>query len=156
MAARGSSGGRIVSRDNGEKAFMARLAKMNRAITLGVHGEEGVLQEEGGATVADVATWNEFGTDNAPARPSITAYADEKGDDVRADLAKVCERAAAGKIDLEVGLKAVALKHENGIKAKIRGHIPPSNEPSTIARKGSSTPLINTGQFVASILGKVE
>ncbi|OPY54712.1 MAG: hypothetical protein A4E48_00291 [Methanosaeta sp. PtaU1.Bin060] len=43
------------------------------------------------------------------------------------------------------------IKLENAIKQKIQSNVPPPNAPSTIARKGHSNTLIDTGEMLESV-----
>lgn len=149
--------GRFVSVDKGEAALVARLAEAakGKTLTVGVHEEDGSAGTASGLSVAEVATINEFGL-GVPARPSITAWADENGEKVKGDFRKLGEALVQGKIrSVDQGLDAIGLKSVGEIQAKISGGIEPANAPSTIAKKGSSTPLIDKGQFRSSIRHKV-
>jgi hypothetical protein len=53
-------------------------------------------------------------------------------------------------------LKLVGEAAKADIQAKIRSNVPPPNAPSTIAQKGSSKTLIDTGAMLRSIDYKVE
>lgn len=58
-------------------------------------------------------------------------------------------------IDLARVLERVGARFENDILDRIRAHIPPPLSPETIRRKGSTTPLIDTGQLVGSITHQI-
>ncbi len=60
---------------------------------------------------------------------------------------------------LKEGLKKVAMTLERAIKLKITSNIPPPLAPETIARKGSSVALIDTGLLrsqIAADYGHIE
>lgn len=126
-------------------------------ITVGVHAEDGgATHGEDGLTVAEIAGYHEFGTATVPQRSFVRAWYDEalaKGELselFRAELARVVKGRAT---EAEAG-ERIALKCEASIRKRIRAHIPPPLAQSTIDRKKSSTPLIDTGQLVASIRAK--
>jgi len=50
----------------------------------------------------------------------------------------------------------IGMDFENKIREKILSNVPPENAPSTIAAKGSSHTLIDTGELLASITHIVE
>jgi hypothetical protein len=142
--------------DHGYRRLLASLEEAGKGakLTIGIHAEEGSASE-GDATLIDVAQWNEFGTEHIPARPSITAWADAKGQDtLREARDRMAQAAKAGKSTMQV-LDQLAQKSAADIQKMIAGSIPPPNAQSTIDKKGSSTTLINFGQLRASIRGKV-
>lgn len=126
-------------------------------ITVGIHGAEGgtAKREAPELTVADVASFHEFGR-GVPQRSFIRGWFDERVRENRELLLSQLKRVAAGKLTLDVAMQRVALKMEASVRQRIRAHIPPPLAPVTIARKGSSTPLIDTGQLVSSIRAKSE
>jgi hypothetical protein len=90
-----------------------------------------------------------------PERSFIRAWADENEQRNKANLRKIAEEVFDGKYDIRTGLDRLGLLFVGKIQARIKGHIAPPNAPSTIAKKKSSTPLINLGQLWSSILSKV-
>jgi hypothetical protein len=131
-------------------------------ITVGVHGDDGAerhraANDTGAAlTVADIATFHEFGTATIPQRSFIRAWYDEDKDFIAATLQKQMGLVVAGKITSEVASERIALAFEGRVKQRISRGIPPPNAPSTIAAKGSSKPLIDTGQLRAAVRGRAE
>lgn len=105
-------------------------------------------------TVADVATFNEFGTSRIPQRSFIRAWFDESQDFIAKTLQSQMRLVLAGKLDAETAAERIALACEGSMKQRISRGIPPPNAPATIARKGSSKPLIHTGQLRNAIRGR--
>lgn len=141
--------------DRGYARLFKSLAKVGSVtLTVGVHSEEGG-ESDGQATVIEVAGWNEFGTDTIPPRPSITAWAEEKSQSVVARARDILQKAIKLGTDPFAALDRLAQVCAGEVQMKIASNIPPPNAPSTIAKKGSSTTLINTGQFRSSIRGKL-
>lgn len=122
-------------------------------MTVGVHAEEGSATAKGGKTVAEIATINEFGL-GVPARPAISSWADGKTDAVQI-LRDEMAKGLKARRPIGQSLDRVAQAWAGEVQAKISAGVPPPNAPATIKRKGSSTPLINTGQFRSSIRGRV-
>lgn len=140
--------------DRGYRKTLESIEECGKiAITIGVHAEEGGAPSGAGLTVVEVAEINEFGL-GVPARPSISAWADEQGPDFVRRMRDEAANAARAKVSPAQRLDALAQVGAGMVQAKISGGVPPPNAPATIAKKGSSTPLINTGQFRSSIRGK--
>ena len=81
-------------------------------------------------------------------RSTVDAHA--KGDWARESEA-LKKAVVQDGLTVDVALKRMGLLIKAAIQAKIRSNVPPPNAPSTIARKGSSKTLINTGQLLNSI-----
>lgn len=148
---------KVTIKDKGLNALLKRLKDEKWTLTVGVHGAEGSAKEEtsgGKLTVLDVATVNEYGL-GVPERSFIRSWADETETTNAASLRKIAKTVLAGKYDIKTGLTRLGLRFVAQIQARIVAHIAPENAESTIAKKKSSTPLVNTGQLKASILSKV-
>ena len=98
-------------------------------------------------TVADVATFNEFGTSRTPQRSFIRAWFDESQDFIQKTLQSQLKLVLAGKLEADTAAERIALVFEGSMKKRISRGVPPPNSPVTIARKGSSKPLIASGQL---------
>lgn len=148
-----------------------RFATMPKqvTITVGIHADEGdamhagavfaedgALEPSGDLTVADVATFHEFGTRTIPQRSFIRAWFDENQAFIAETLQKQFAQVANGKRPVEQAAERCALAFEGSVKQRISRGIPPPLAASTIARKGSSKPLIDTGQLRNAVRGKVE
>jgi hypothetical protein len=153
--------GTVTDTDAGYKALFRRLEDAKGLVlTVGVHGPEGAAEhavEEGEPplTVADVATIHEYGLGNNPERSFIRAWADENKSQNEQTLLKIGQACVRGRYDATTGLNRAGLLFVAQIQRRIRAGIAPPLSPVTIARKGSSTPLINTGQLWTSIRHKV-
>lgn len=155
--------------DKGWDAVMKSFENFRAAqpeLAIGVVGPEGLRTHalsKKGENVATIAAKNEFGV-GVPERSFLRSTFDLNGDDygkyVSRGLGKEILRAAESKSalapDSSLTLKRIALKVEGDIKKRIGDRqIPPPNAPSTIAHKGSSTPLIWTGQMRRAITSAV-
>jgi hypothetical protein len=138
-------------------------------ITIGIHASEGdaihddatfeadgALTPSAALTVAEVGAFHEFGTRHIPRRSFIRGWFDESVAANRELIQSQLALVATGKLPLQKALDRIALKCEANVKRRIRERIPPALAPATIARKGSSVPLIDTGQLRAAIRGKAE
>lgn len=115
-------------------------------------------QKTGGLTVLDVATWAEFGI-GQPERPFIRGYVDAHRKDIEAFISKTVKGAAKSGKSKEWALERIGLYVQSGIQVFIaaqgEGTYPP-NAQETIDRKGSATPLIDTGQLRSSLTYEVQ
>lgn len=126
-------------------------------ITVGVHGDDGAKQHgDDGITVADVATWMEFGTRTIPQRSFVRAWFDENQTFIADTIRKQFVAVVAGKRTADVAAERCALAFEGSVKQRISRNIPPPLAPATIAAKGSSTALIDKGQLRNAVRSKVE
>ncbi|HEY1814893.1 MAG TPA: hypothetical protein VGG74_21245 [Kofleriaceae bacterium] len=112
--------------------------------------------EADGTSLADVLAFQEFGTATIPERRPLRRTFEEK----RAELVKVCEGAAKQVVLHGMSVaRAVGLIGAWGagaVKATItQGDLPPPLAPATIAAKGSSKPLVDTGRLLGAITWSV-
>lgn len=152
------SGGKVTTRDNGANALLKRMraSKGPIAVTVGVHAEEGNAPH-GEATNLDVAAFHEFGTEHIPRRSFIADWADENEEKNRERLRKIGEAIVSGTVpSVEVGLERFGVLAVADVQKRIVGGIDPPLSDVTIERKGSSTPLIDTGQLRSSVTYRVE
>ena len=151
------AGSRVTVLDKGLGRLRERLAKIGRGYTLtvGIHAAEGGAEATGSkATLLEVAVINEYGL-GVPERSFIRDWADLNESKHQDDLRKIGIAVLRGDYTVDVGLGRLGALYQGEVQARISAGIPPPNAPSTIARKGSSTPLIHTGQLRSAILWKV-
>lgn len=104
-------------------------------------------EEPNPPTLEEVALWNEFGTETIPARPFLSRAL--KSATTRCN--KLMQVRMEENADLEQIAKEIGLVLQDEIKQQItRGQFAP-NAKSTIARKKSSHPLIDTGNLRQSV-----
>lgn len=137
----------------GRKFFkeLEELAKLE--VQVGFHEDAGAYDD--GMPVAAIAVLNEFGASQIPARPFMkqSFEAHEK------ELLKACEQVNK---ELANGGTAESALKKLGVYAKgvvqdeiVNGGFAP-NAPSTIAKKRSEQPLIDSGQMRQSVNYKIE
>lgn len=153
------------------------VAPKRITITVGVHGDDGGEQHEeraandigrsapGHLTVADVATFHEFGVSpfqlpsgaihpGIPQRSIVRGWFDEQQPFIVETLRSQMALVVAGKLTPEKASARIALAFEGSMKQRIARGIPPPLAPSTIEAKGSSKQLIDRGQLRAAVRGK--
>lgn len=121
---------------------------------VGVH-DDGKTYEDG-TTVIEVAIWNHFGTDNIPARPFITASLELAAPELRALYARLVKGVIEGKITDAFAAQYLGQWAQKEIVDNINRRFFEANAASTIAQKGSDTPLVNFGQLKGAIRASVE
>lgn len=151
-----SSGVKITVKDKGFQELVRRLEKMNGALTVGIHPEQGGKPHPNAPehTVAEVASWHEYGA-GVPRRSWLRDWFDSVGE---AEMAKVLIGGARDALkNLRAGKSPLALfegidkEIVASIRRRIEAHIPPPLSPVTIAKKGHDTPLIETKTLYNSI-----
>ena len=143
---------RITVVDHGYKVLMESVAGLSEPTSIAV----GVLErdaqtEDGAVTVLDVGTWNEFGTVGIPSRSFIRDWVDGNRKRAQGILKKLLQRVIAGELTEDAALEQFGAWAKGEIQTRIARGVPPPNAASTVKRKGSSTPLIDTGILRSSI-----
>ncbi len=149
----------VQDRDRGYKDLLNRVYGTAKPPVIKV----GVFERDGNEphgddelTVIEVAVFNEFGTDTIPERSFLRAWFDENQDRCRVAVRKMLEAVITGKYTREQAMQLVAQRFVGEIQRKIASGIPPANAPSTISKKGSDKPLINTGQLRSAISYEID
>lgn len=122
-----------------------------------VDTETGEITTGGGsaASVADVAAINEFGM-GVPERSFLRSTIDAGRGKYAKLLRGIGQAMVAGKISPSRGAALVGEIVVGDIKQTIADGVPPPNAESTIVAKGSSTPLIASGQLRGAITYRVK
>lgn len=142
--------------DRGARALVARARAAASAVEVGILGADGAKGYAGGegVTVADVARWAEHGI-GQPQRRWLGGWIDANRDALLARMREESRAVLAGERTKPEALARLGLWIQGGIQQRIANGIEPPNAESTIARKGSSTPLIDKGQLRSSIANRV-
>lgn len=109
----------------------------------------------GDITTAGIGFAHEFGTEVLPERSFIRSTIQEKKKDTISLQKKLLKKIVRGDMKLETGLGLIGEFMSNAIREKIVAIDSPPNLPATIAKKGSSNPLIDTSQMKNSIIYEV-
>lgn len=154
--------------DRGYKALLRALhASPRYAVEVGILPDDGAEVVEGGTTLAGYASVNEFGSADGriPQRSFLRSTLDENRAKYLEIMARGAQRSLADEVlaqgdgaverVLRDELGRLGLRAERDVKRKIRDLRDPPNAPVTIARKGSSNPLIDTGRMRNSIRSRV-
>jgi hypothetical protein len=140
--------------DKGYQKVVAQVGALSSPIGVKV----GVLEDkpyDDGMTTADVALIHEYGLGDVPERSFLRAWVDENQQAIEARLKREVEGALFGKQTAQQAMERFGLWAVGEVKKRIIAGIGPALAAETIARKGSSTPLVDTGQFLSSITHQV-
>lgn len=125
----------------------------SHSVKVGIQSDAG---EHDGVDLVDIAVWNEFGTKTIPARPFMRHTAENQAD----NASKVGDRYVGlvieGKLNPVEVYKRIGEWYQGVQRDAVRSGPWVPNAPSTIAKKGSSRPLIDTGKMVNAIRYEVE
>lgn len=135
--------------DRGWREFQRQLREA-RTIEVVVGVQQGEMNGDG-QQIAEYAAANEFGTEKAPERSFMRSAFDENVAELTREMEGRYAQMMRGALTTRAALGLVGLKLQDMIKDKISSNIPPPNADSTIARKGSSRTLIDTGAMKNSI-----
>lgn len=151
--------------DKGWDKAMKEIGKARAGsfVQVGIQSED-AQEDRGGITLAQMAAVHEFGTDKAgpnkditiPERSFIRSTMDEQRRDLNAMTDRLSVQVMLGQFNMRKMLELLGLFIGSKIQRKITVLRDPENAPSTIAQKGSSNPLIDTGRMRASIRHKVK
>ena len=161
---------KVTNKDEGWDALKDRVLKLSTAgaySLVGVQGQQASSAHRKAApmTVVDLAVVHEFGavirTRSGseiviPQRSFIRATIDEHAPKLQRTASALGQGVLIGKFQTGQALELLGQQGVGLIKQRIANGIPPRNADSTIARKKSSTPLVDTGQLRGSITHRVE
>jgi hypothetical protein len=160
---------KITDKDKGWRALKDRVLRLSRpgAFTLvGVQGSHAAAQHPSAPmTYASLATIHEFGKvihkkDGSevviPQRSFIRAAIDEHAVKLQRTATAVGQGVLLGKFSVHQALELLGQQATGIMKKRIADRISPANRPSTIARKGSDVPLIDSGELRGTITHKAE
>lgn len=136
--------------DRGWKRFVREMEKASTMeVAVGIF--EGSRNAEG-ESIAEYATYNEFGTSKIPARPFMALSVDRNKPAIAKDLDSGMERITSGASTVHKELNRIGAKHASRVQATITGpDIPPPLSPITVARKGSTKTLVDTGAMTNAV-----
>lgn len=158
--------GKVIVKDLGFEKIKKRIRDMDGwGVTVGVHEDNDRRESSlafadlyyavGSAmTNANLYAIHEFGAGRVPERSSLRKSFDKKLEENFKMLARGASLVIAGLASTRSVVALVGEKSTADTVEAIRAGIPPPLAPSTVARKGSSKQLIDTGQLVQAIKPK--
>ena len=134
----------IIDKDMGFERVKLNFKQLrDRQVKVGIWGDE----------VVDYAIYNEFGTSRTPARPFMqTTYNTYMPKTLRF-VEYLTGQIIDGKSTPDRALRLIGEQYQSAIRTTIRDakNWAEPNDPYTVARKGSSSPLIDTGRMIGSV-----
>lgn len=135
--------------DRGYSAFVKGFEALDGlGVTIGIHAEDG-------SELAVIAASHEFGTNAIPERSFLRSTLDEQDGAYREATADAIRGVLDGKRSAQAALERLGQRVVRDVQGKIRSGIDPALSPTTIAAKGSSKPLVDTGRLLRSITYQV-
>lgn len=133
----------------------------NAFTAIGIHEGSGE-HKESQTTMALIGAVNEFGTNKAgknhniiiPSRPWMRGWFDKNKNRIHKKMKQLYDLILSGKFKAKQALKILGEWAQGELRKSIRNLQSPPNAPSTIRQKGSSNPLIDTGQFMNTVRHK--
>lgn len=141
----------VTDRDLGWKAIKREVERaQRREVAVGIL--QGSNDSEG-TSIAEYATYNEFGTDDVPSRPFMAMSFDENVAAIDSDFQRQSKRLVSGEVTADQALTVIGQKHAGRVQNTITGrNILPALAPSTIAaKKGSTKTLVDTGAMANAV-----
>lgn len=128
------------------KAMLAELA--SKEVRIGF--QNGDAQSDDGTDMCDIAMWNELGTINMPSRPFLRMSVDDNEGKIGSFIDSQKTNLSKGASGEQI-LKEIGIFQKDLIQDKIASGAFTPNAESTIRKKGSSTPLIDSGRMRQSV-----
>jgi len=142
----------------GGKGIAALLKRLDDGfVNVGILAGEG-QHEDSVLTVAQIGFWHEFGAENAniPERSFIRSTINGKAKEIKAVSRAQLKKVINGVTTTEKGLGILGAFTAGLIQEKFTSNNWAPNTAKTELRKGSSAPLIDTGQLRQSISYEVK
>ena len=137
----------------GIKSLFKRLEK--GSVNVGILAKVG-KHDNSDVTVAQVGFWNEFGTVTIPERSFIRSTIEGDSKEIKEVSRKQYKKVLDGDINLKQGLGILGTFVMGKIQEKFTKNTWSPNSSSTIILKGSTKPLIDSGQLRQSISYEVK
>lgn len=128
-----------------QDALKKELERMmsDKTVLVGIHEDAG-MTDDGELTMAQLGAIQHFGTQTIPARPWLDVG-------VKTGAPDYLEVLENHSDDLDTALEIIGQIAVGKVQVYITELQDPPNAPSTIAQKGSSNPLIDTGAMRQSV-----
>ncbi len=146
----------VVVRDLGAQRLVTTVTdKTPRVVDVGIIGDTAGAATPDGMTVGALAEIHEFGL-GVPQRSFLRAWADADRAKIDKAWGALLRKVLKSDLTLDQALEQFGLWAQGQAQAFIAdGRVQPPLDQHTIDAKGSSTPLIDTGQLRSSITYEV-
>jgi phage gpG-like protein len=138
-----------------DRGFEDEIRRLSVSVitTVGIQGAQAPAGDHGGLTNAGLGAIHEFGAPSVgiPQRSFLRETLDANADKYSRFIAK---RMADRRTSTLITFNLVGEMHLADIRNAINASIAPPNKPGTVARKGSSVTLIDSGQLKGALTTK--
>lgn len=131
------------------RKFLAEIEKL-KILQVQVGYQAGEVTDDNGVDIANIAAFNELGTVTAPSRPFLRKSVDENASKIKAMCASQLQKLRDGATAEDI-LKTLGVFQKGLVQQKIVDGSFEPNAPSTIRKKHSDKPLIDTGRMRQSV-----
>lgn len=122
-------------------------------VAIGYTAESGSYDDvENPPTLVEVALFNEYGTSRSPSRPFIRGTYLDHTDEINTFVKGTVASGIARKEDAQAIMSKIGVYAKGLMQEEIKEGAWAPNAPSTIKKKGSNKPLIDTGRMRQSIV----
>ena len=153
----------VTDKDRGYQKMKKEFKNLGGNLKVGIQGWDALKSKKdsdgeaiSGLTVVDVGTFHEFGAEGIPQRSFLGDTVDLNRQTYDQIISRLIYNIMLGKMNAKNGLELFGLRVVKDVQKRIADGIDPENADSTIAAKGSSKPLVDTGQLRQSITFVVE
>jgi hypothetical protein len=152
---------KVVDKDTGWAALFKRVKQARDGrVKVGVLADdEKGADDHGGLSVAELAAVLHYGTEDGsiPARPFLAMAFDEQREELSKLGGELMSEVLEGKMDSGRALGLMGAKLAAEAKKVIStGDKLQANSPATVAAKGSSRPLVDTGRLLNAITWAID
>ena len=134
------------------KKFLKELEELTKLeVAVGYQEDAKYPEKEGGQSIAEVAIYNDLGTIHSESRPFMRDSLNCHKQEIECYMQKQAKALVDGKESTEEVLKKVGVYQKKLIQREITHGNFKENKKATKARKGSDTPLIDTGIMRQSV-----
>lgn len=125
------------------RKLLTRFGEMGQ-ITIGIHPDETNKPHPSGYTIGEIAEKHELGL-GVPRRSWLLDYLDETKRSRAALMREAMKRVIAGKQSRKQAMEGLGYKAAKGIRDRIaQGRVKPANAASTVRKKKTDVPLVET------------
>ena len=140
-----------VKREKRNKGVAGLIKRVPRSDTVDVGIIDAGKHDDSDETVAEIGYKNEFGTDKIPSRPFFRLTVVRTKKKLSEMKIAILKKIQLGEMDKKTGLGLLGDFFRGELQQTIVDLDTPPNAALTIMLKGSSNPLIDTGQLKNSI-----
>lgn len=138
---------------NGDYGKSIRKLMKNMSVIAGLPKGSGSYQD--GISIVEVGAINEFGTNKIPARSFVRVPIQNAKKSIFKLVALESKKLYSLKSSVSISLETIGIMMSDKMKESFTNNNWKENAPYTVEKKGSSTPLINSGQLRQSITFEV-